>query len=206
MAASAKTSGLPTPRAVLAFMPGEVRPVSGPNLADIPAETLLVVVVGDLDLVVGDARARAICLGATAVPAERKLFVQYRTDRRGPFPLLADHAAPTAALPRLDTGEGPFRALQMSLADVDVLDRYGFWRLTDLTLDAAFAGLDLGAATDGGDLVRDLGHWGDGRSVTAPLVSNDPAAIPRLIPSHGARVVGWDLNAFFGEPGDTRRR
>lgn len=206
VAASAAEAGLPRPRAVVAVMPGEVRPVASPSLSRIPAETLLVVVAGDLDLVVGDARARAIHAEATSVPSERKLYVLYRSDRRGAVSLLADHLAPTAPLPALDTGEGPFRGLQMGLGGVDVLDLYGFWRLADLTLDAAFSGRTLFEATAAGAAFRDLGRWSDGRPVARPVVGNDLAAIPRLIPSHGVRLVSWDPNAYVVELFDRSRR
>lgn len=206
LAASAARSGLPRPRAVIAVMPGEVRPVPGPSLSEIPSDTLLVTVAGDRDLVVGDARARAIHEGATAVPPERKLYVLYRSDLRGPVPLVADHLAPTAPLASLDSGEGPFRTFQMSLGEVDLLDLYGFWRLADLTLDAAFSGRTLAEATAHGARIRDLGHWGNGRRVTPPLAGNDLSVIPRLIPTHGVRLVSWDPSAYAIEVFQSSRR
>jgi dienelactone hydrolase len=197
MAATAVSAGLPTPRAVLAIMPGEVLHLAEPRLDAIAAETLLVVVAGDQDRVVGDFRARQIFAEATAVPPERKAYVLYRTDRRGPIPLIADHLAPTAALRRLDSGEGPLRAYQFAHAGVDLLDRFGFWRLGDLTLDAAFAGLSLAEATAEGARLRDLGHWGNGQVVTPPVVGVDLTAIPKVFPAHGARLIPWQPNEFL---------
>jgi hypothetical protein len=175
---------LPRPRAVICVQPGEVRPVPGPDLAAIPPETRLAVAVGDQDIVVGDGRARAIFAAASAsVPAENRLYVLYRTDRSGPFPLIADHLAPTGSTRGLDTGDGPFRMFQINMARIDILDRFGFWRLADLTMAAAFADLSLAEVTRDGDAVRDLGHWGDGRPVRPPLVATDPADLPRILPS-----------------------
>jgi acetyl esterase/lipase len=188
---AAEPGPLPVPRAVVAVMPGEVLPQSEPRLEHIPAETLLVVVAGDRDRVVGDHRARQIFREATAVPPERKEYVLYRSDRSGPFPLLADHNAPTAALLRLDTGEGPFRAIQMAHATVDPLDRFGFWRLADVTLQAAFSGQTLDEATQQGALLRDLGRWGRGTPVKSPLCGDDLDSIPRVVPSYGARLFPW---------------
>ncbi len=197
MAAVALDEGLPIPKAVIALMPGEVRPVPGdPDLSRIPPETLLVVVAGEHDVIVGDVRAREIHAQATAVPEDRKLYVLYRTDRQGPVPLMAEHFAPSGSLAKLDTGEGPFRQFQMKNAGVDILDRFGFWRLADLTLEAAFSGQTLDAATNHGTLLRDLGHWGDGRTVKPPIVGNDLSAIPRVLPSHGARLVPWKPEEF----------
>jgi acetyl esterase/lipase len=197
MAATAAESGLPPFRAVISLLPGEVKPIREHKLESIPADTVLVVVAAEHDLIVGDHRARQIFKGATAVPASRKKFVVYRTDRQGPVTLLADHLAPTAGLPRLDTGEGPFHARQMSRATVDILDRYGFWRLADVTLEAAFAGRSLDEATHRGDVFRDLGRWGDGRPVAPPIVGDDLSTIPRVLIPNGARLIPLDPDDYF---------
>lgn len=197
MAAVALESGLPTPRAVVAIMPGEVVYQAEPSPSQMPAETLLTVAVGDQDRIVGDYVARRIFNEAVAVPADRKLFVLYRSDRRGPVPIIADHVAPTAALSALDSGEGPLRVLQMGLARRDLLDRFGFWRLTDLTLEAAFSGQSLAEATDDGDLLRDLGRWSTGLVVQPPIVGTDLTSIPRVFPINGAKLIPWQPTEFF---------
>ncbi len=197
LAAIAHDVGLPSPRAVVAIMPGEVLHQPEPSPSKVPATTLLVVAAGDQDRVVGDYVARQLFSGTTAVPPDRKLFVLYRTDRRGPVPMIADHVAPTAALSRLDSGDGPLRILQMNLARHDLLDRFGFWRLADLTLDAAFDGQTLAEATRDGALLRDLGHWSTGLVVTPPVVNSDLAAIPHVFPSNGAKLIPWQPAEFF---------
>lgn len=196
MAAVAFESGLPEPKAVIAVCPGEVKPLHEPDLSKIPTTALLVVAATDADRLVGDCRAREIYAAATSVPVSRKKFILYRSDRRGPIPLVADHLAPTAGLAILDSGEGLFRAKQMSHATLDILDRHGFWRMADLTLDAADSGRTLDQATDGGALFRDLGRWGDGHPVTPPLCSDDLAAIPRVFPTNGVRIVPWSADEF----------
>jgi hypothetical protein len=189
MAAAAADLGLPRPKAVIAALPGEVRPLNVPPLSRVPADTLLVVVAAEQDWVVGDSRARQIFADTTAIPPSRKLYVLYRSDRRGPTALVADHLMPTGCLPALDSGEGPLRLFQMSHAGVDILDRYGIWRLTDLTLDAAFSSRTLAAATHGGELFRDLGRWSDGRVVNPPLVGTDLATMPRVLANNGAALL-----------------
>jgi dienelactone hydrolase len=191
MAAVAAEYDLPVPRAVVLFMPGEVKPIRAPSLALIPPTTLLVVVAAEHDVVVGDLRARQIFNASTAVPASRKKFVYYRTDRHGFPALVADHLSPTGALDQFDTGEGPFRAFQMSEAEVNAFDRRGYWRLADLTLEAGFAGKTLDEATGNGALFRDLGHWSDGRAILPPLVSDDLADIPHVLPAAGLRLIPW---------------
>ena len=192
VAAVSQEAGLPRPRAVLAFMPGEVRPVPGPDLGKIPAETLLVVAAAEQDLVVGDARARAIFRAATSISEDRKLYVLYRSDRLGWPPVIADHFAPCASESTLDNGEGPFRTLQLEQARLDRLDLLGIWRLTDLTLAAAFESRTLAeVARLGGQPLEDLGNWPDGREVRRPIMGTRLDDIPRVIPSHGARLIDW---------------
>ncbi len=199
MAASASQVGLPKPRAIIALTPGEVQNVPGPSLASIPAETLLVVVAAEADIVVGDGRARQIFTESSAIPPTHKKFVLYRSDRRG-FPwLIADHFAPTAGSNRLDNGDGPFRSVQMKRAETNALDRAGFWRLTDLTLEAAFNGKTLDEATDRGAAFRTLGFWSDGHAVLAPFVSDDLKEIPRVLPPQGIRLFPWTSSELFWE-------
>lgn len=191
MAAVASEFGLPQPRAVVVLMPGEVKSLREPNLARIPPATLFVVIAAEHDLVVGDLRARQIYTGASSIPPSRKKYVFYRTDRHG-FPhLVADHLAPTAALALFDTGEGPFRSLQMTEAEVNAFDRHGFWRLADVTLEAGFLGRTLDEATHHGALFTDLGRWSDGQAILSPLVTDDISTVPRVFPSNGIKLIPW---------------
>ncbi len=191
LAAVSEQLELPTPKAVVAVFPGEVLPSTEPNLATIPAETRLLVAASEEDAVVGDTRARQIFLEATLVPLDQKEFLLVRSDRKAVPPLVADHTAPTARLSWLDTGEGPFRALQMDLADIDRIDTAVLWPAADLTLEAGFEekGLD--------DLIRQsptlsyLGQHDDGTPIRAPLIDDDLAKIPRVIPRRGIRLVPW---------------
>jgi dienelactone hydrolase len=189
--ASDPHTGLPLPRAVITLMPGEVIPMRQPSLARIPGTALLVVVVGDEDLVVGDLRGRQIFAEATAIPSARKRFILFRSDRHGYPPLIAEHTAPTGVNHRLDNGEGVFRALQLSFGDVNALDHAGFWRIADLTLDASFAGQTLDEAARDEERFRHIGYWSDGRRVTPPIVGVDLDAIPRVIPANGLRIFPW---------------
>ena len=191
--ASDPHADVPQPQALITVMPGEIIPMREPSLSRIPATTLMMVVVGEEDLVVGDLRGRQIFAEATALPRSRKRFVLFRSDRHGFPPLIADHTAPTGSHPRLDNGEGIFRSLQLSLSDVNALDRAGFWRMTDLTLEAAFNGKTLDDITHDQDKFRHLGFWSDGRKVNPPIVGDDLSTIPRVIPANGLRIFPWSL-------------
>ncbi len=191
MACVAAEADLPDPKAVVAVCPGEVFASRKPDLANMPATTLLVVIAGQKDLVVGDQRAREIFAGTTAVPLDRKKFILYRTDARGTPHFRADHFAPTGGHSRFDTGDGLLPAAQMAQAEVNAFDTAGFWRIADLTFEAAFAGKTLDEATDKGDAFRHLGYWSDGRPVLAPIVGDDLSAIPRVFPPAGLKVMAW---------------
>jgi dienelactone hydrolase len=189
--ASDPHAALPSPRAVVAIMPGEVLPRRHPTLDRIPATTLLIVAVGDEDLVVGDQRGREIFAEASTIPRTHKRFILFRSDRHGYPPLIAEHAAPTGTNHRLDNGEGILRPLQLSLGDVNALDHAGFWRIADLTLQAAFAGKTLDDMTRDAEQFRHLGYWSDGRRVIPPIVGTDLDAIPRVIPGNGLKIFPW---------------
>jgi len=188
-------SGLPEVRAAVLVMPGEVFPSRQPRLSQIPETTLLVVAVGEDDVVVGDLRARQIFNQASAVPRSRKRYILFRSDRRGVPPLLADHTAPTGANLRLDNGEGILRALQLNLGDVNAFDWAGFWRIADATLEAGFAGLTLDEAITDEDDFTHLGYWSDGRQVTPPIISDDPANVPRVLLTNGIKLIPWEWPA-----------
>lgn len=153
----------------------------------------MIVMVGEEDVVVGDLRGRQIFAEATAIPLARKRFVLFRSDRHGVPALVAEHTAPTGVHHRLDNGEGLFRSLQISLGDVNALDRAGFWRMADITMDAAFHGQTLDDATRDQEGFRHLGFWSDGQKVTQPIVGTDLSAIPRVIPGNGLRLFPWGL-------------
>lgn len=193
LAALAHRYQLPQPRAVVALMPGEVQPTKEPSLSLIPASTLLVVAAAEDDRVVGDVRARQIFLGASSIPKERKKYVLYRTDLHGFPALIADHLAPTAAFRGFDTGDGVFRGFQMNRAELNAFDFAGFWRVADITLEAAFRGMTLDQATDRGEIFRHLGYWSDGRPVERPIVGDDLSAIPRVFPTNGIRLIKWSM-------------
>jgi hypothetical protein len=165
----------------------------------------MLVVVGEEDLVVGDRRGRQIFTEASAIPAARKRFILFRSDRHGSPPLIADHTAPTGVHSRLDNGEGVFRWLQLSVGDVNALDHAGFWRITDLTMHAAFASQTLDDVTKDDERFRHLGYWSDGRKVNPPLVGVDLDAIPRVIPGNGLRIFPLSAAPKASTAPETRR-
>ncbi|AMV38858.1 dienelactone hydrolase family protein [Planctomyces sp. SH-PL62] len=192
--------GLPEVKATLAFFPGEVLPTREPLLSEIPASTLLVVAVGEEDVLVGDLRGRQIFAQATSVPRSRKRYLLFRSDRHGFPPLIAEHTAPSGANPKLDNGEGILRNLQLSMGEVNALDRAGFWRVADQTLEAAYAGRTLDEAAADSEAFTNLGYWSDGRKVLPPLMADHLDAVPRVILSNGIRLIPWEWPVKATDP------
>jgi acetyl esterase/lipase len=190
-AAAARDFGLPQARAVLALMPGEVTRRPYPSIAAIPGTTLLVVIVAEADFVVGDLRARQIFAEATAIPPIRKKYIIYRSDLHGDPTLVAHHWIPAGYSPAIDTGQGFFPGVQRGLAEINLFDRTGIWRVTDVTLKAAFTGRSLDEASGSGALFRRLGRWSDGLPIVSPIVGDNLATIPRLAAANGLLLFDW---------------
>jgi len=171
MAALAAEQGLPKPRAVMVVQPGrglsETDPVFFPaaDHAKIPADTLLLVVVGDRDRVVGDFAAKHIFRRVPQIPADRKDYIMVRSDRHGSPPLVADHISPCCPY-----RPGPVIAGRR----INALDTHAYWRLFDALTDAAFHGKHRDAALGNTPQQRFMGRWSDGTPVRELVVTDEP--------------------------------
>ena len=194
LAGSVRKSGLPAPKLVFAAVPGGI--ASGPksrgipldDLNEIAPETLIVAMVGDKDSRAADTASRRLLREASAVPAERKLFVRALSDDHGFPALTATLAAPAGLDPAFDAGAikvppepkdapkpPPFRwsaemaltgeqqtlVSQINTARADALDYLGFWKTFDLAAAAAFAGTDA-VALKANPRLADMERWSDG--------------------------------------------
>lgn len=219
-AADASEQGLPTPRLVFAVMPGGIasdaraRGVVLHDLSRIAPETLVVTVIGDRDARAADLAARRLLRDASAVPAERKLFVRALSDDHG-FPALAatltspaavDTAYDGAAIklppePPRDpkqpappfkwspdmalTGEQTTLVSQINNARADSLDYLAYWKTFDLAAASAFSGTDA-TALKGNPRFSDMERWADGWPVKR-LVVETPRA-PAVQPTASQRT------------------
>ncbi|MBM4034492.1 MAG: alpha/beta hydrolase [Planctomycetes bacterium] len=171
MAALAAAEKLPKPKALMIVQPGrglsDARPVffAPAGYEKIPADTLLVVVVGDQDRVVGDLTAKDIFKSTPQIPAERKDFIVVQTDRHGTPPLVADHISPCSPL-------NP--GLMLMGHGCDALDYYAYWKLFDALTDFAFHGKNKQFALGNTPEQRFMGKWSDGTPVKELIVKDNP--------------------------------
>lgn len=147
-AAAARDEALPIPKAVMSVQPGQgaergIKLVPMSDAVRIPAETKLLVVVGDSDGMVGSECGRTIWRGTKHV--SDRAFITVRSDSHGFPPLNANHLSPVS----------------WTRAATDALDWFGYWKLFDVLMDAAFSGKQL--AVD-----PSMGAWSDGVAV-APM-------------------------------------
>jgi pimeloyl-ACP methyl ester carboxylesterase len=205
MAALWKTEGLPFPRAVMCAEPGKTwgkstaAAVMLEDLSQIPAETLLLTIIGDKDHVVRDIDAKRIFLESSHVPLENKSYITLVSDDHGSPELKATHFAPVAwaQLPEgaersTDESSGPFRRrlrerlaqrrnededspdFSRSKRSLDALDFYGTWKLFDALTDAAFYGTNRNYALGNTPEQRFMGTWSDGVPVKPLIVTDNP--------------------------------
>lgn len=167
IAALAAREKLPKPKAILILQPGRgLRGAKSPlfppaDYAKIPADTLLLVVVGADDIVVGDITAKEIFQGVPQIPADSKDFIVVQTDRHGSPPLVADHISPCAPL-----NPGPLLMGQ----GCNALDYYAYWKLFDALTDFAFSGKHKQFALGNTPEQRFMGKWSDGTPVRELVV------------------------------------
>ncbi|WP_375407818.1 alpha/beta hydrolase, partial [uncultured Methylobacterium sp.] len=214
VAAEAKGQDLPVPKLVFAVMPGGIasdarsRGVPLKDLAGIPAQTLMVTMIGDRDARAADLAARRILREASAVLPERKLFARVLSDDHGFPSLTATLSSPAGVDAAFDGGaikappepprdpkqpQTPFRwsadmsltgeqttlVAQLNNARTDSLDYLAFWKTFDLAASAAFAGTDVTALKNNPRL-SDMERWADGWPVKRLIFETlRPGAAPK---------------------------
>ena len=203
LAATSTSNGLPPPAFVFLVEPGAGQVVGLDELALIPEGSLVLVVVGEDDDLVGDSVAMAILDAFRQVPTTRLELVRMPSDRAVTPPILADHFAPLSIAqgfpPPLQGGSSTSPLTGIGLpggtlrervrlrrmerfGPPNVLDYFGFWKIADGLIDGAFHGEDLSYAF--GDTVQQhfMGIHSDGSPV-APLAV-DSAWLGSPTPKH----------------------
>lgn len=196
VAAMAAENNLPAPKLVMSLMAGGIardakaRGIMLADLSQIPAQTLMMTMIGDRDHLPSDRVARLFLREATGVPASRKLFMRVASDDHGFPSLSATLAAPAAPKEGYDlakiklppqpprdpkaprkswrwsadmalSGEQTLLVAQINNNATDAMDYQGFWRVLDMGMEAAFAGQDAVAMRANPRLI-DMGQWSNG--------------------------------------------
>jgi len=159
MAVLAVEQGLPFPKAVMPVQPFVRSDSMMNNFHGIPADTLLLVIVGENDTIAGNFSAKLIFSTADQIPGDRKDFVIQRTDRHGSPPLVADHIAPLCP---------------PNSSQVDAMDYYSTWKLFDALTDYAFYGINHDYCLGNTPQQRFMGNWSDGIPVKELIVTDTP--------------------------------
>ncbi|MFP4058464.1 MAG: chlorophyllase/cutinase-like alpha/beta fold protein [Candidatus Brocadiia bacterium] len=171
LAALAAEEGLPKPRALMVVQPGRgvgrARTPFFPaaDYTKIPGDTLLLVVVGEDDRLVGERAAKDLFRQVSHIPPERKDYVLVRSDDHGEPPLVADHLSPCSPLRPHPVFPG---------RRIDALDYYAYWKLFDALTDYAFAGTHGEVALGDTPRQRYMGRWSDGAPVAELRVTDAP--------------------------------
>ncbi|MBI2517258.1 MAG: alpha/beta hydrolase fold domain-containing protein [Opitutae bacterium] len=194
LAVALPAAGLPAPKAVMSVEPGITQGKKGTliplaDLTKLAPSTLLLVISGEDDHLVGDHDARRIFQESTSVPAANKDWLELPSDDHGAPALEATHRAPAAPLPGYEPPQRrePKGFLRKRLAQkarermtergfdpeaaskepavTNALDYYGTWKLFDSLCAAAYESKYRDVALGGGPAQLDMGKWSDGTPV-----------------------------------------
>jgi acetyl esterase/lipase len=181
------------PRALLLLSPsrfervGAIRGLDLYDLSGIPAGTLMLVGVGEMDAPETEPVAKDLFYGADQVRSADKNFLMFLNDLHGTPPLIADRFATLAPVDPLfervvearrhtfiNTFPQAALARHIRCRGIDALDWNGTFRLFDALAHAAFTGARRAEALGNTELQREMGSWSDGRPINRPLVTERP--------------------------------
>lgn len=161
------TPDLPEPSSLFLLMPGCPPACDLSHLAQIPAATRVLVLVGSQDDVAGTEPARRIWVELSQIPDDNKDFILLQSDAHGSPPLLADHFV---SLTTQVTASGA------AFGSLNSYDWYGTWKWFDALMTCSFTGQDCHIALGNTPEQRSMGAWSDGVPVTEPQITDDPGA------------------------------
>ena len=160
MAAKAEDEGLPIPKAIMPVQPF-IQLGQSADFSKISAETLMLIVCGKDDTVVGKRYGKTIFDNTPQIPLSQKDFVMQVTDRYGSPDLVADHIAPVC-----------FRFFFYNT--VDAMDYFSTWKLFDALTDFAFYGINREYCLGNTPEQRYMGLWSDGTPIEEMIVTDNP--------------------------------
>lgn len=166
------TYGTPKPQCFMLCQPGTGGFDSGriTSYSGMDTDYNALIVVGDDDIVVGDAFGREI-MDSTLIPTTHKNYIIHYEDNHGSPVLEATHNEPLCKNNDYDGGTvstvitGGYVA-----SNQDAVDYYCYWKLADALLNCTFYGTDCNYAFGDTPEQRYMGEWSDGTPVTELLV------------------------------------
>lgn len=160
MAARAEEENLPIPKAIMPVQPAIAFDKKA-DLSKISNSTLMIVIVGEDDTVVGNSSGKIIFYNSTNIPLTQKDFIIQVTDDYGYPTISSDHMAPTCEI-------------NNSMLKVDAMDFYSNWKLFDALTDYAFYGINKEFCFGNTPEQRFMGNWSDGTAVKELIVTDSP--------------------------------
>lgn len=176
LAVEALDAGLPAARAIMTANASDTRSPGGiaqilPSILmsdyeDIPADALVLGVVGDDDDFVGDDATVFLLNETPQIPSANKEMITVFSDDYGEPDVRAGHAACLAPDAEFDSGQPGFTdAVDETDAFIGAIDYYGYWKWFEALTDAAFFGTHRTYALGGTPEQLSLGTWSDGTPV-----------------------------------------
>jgi acetyl esterase/lipase len=159
------TPDLPAPAALLLVVPGCLPDCDVTQMAQIPATTRVLVLVGNQDTLAGEDTAKLVWAELGQIPADHKDYVHLRGDDHGQPPLVADHFIPLTTTSEF--AREPIGAL-------NAYDWFGTWKWLDALMSCSAADQDCAVALGNTPEQRFMGAWSDGIPVLEPEVTDDP--------------------------------
>ncbi len=188
--------GLPAPRALLLVAPGDAPHVATgeraasilPRVERLPRNLPTLIVTGAADTAIGVPTARALAARLCHLPPSRRNLLLFPSDTDGESRITAGHGSPGAPDSRYDFPDaratvGPLIAGREDFeasTSLNLLDFYGYWRVTMRLLDHVDGGrfpAELFSRTDPEN--RFLGLWPSGRPYAQAQIEDHCRKKPR---------------------------
>lgn len=176
--------GLPEPRAMLLLAPGDAhhvakgdaaRSILGP-IEKLPANLPVLIASGAADTSIGVPTARAMASRLCHLPASGRNLILLPSDSHGERRITAGHGSPGAPDSRYDFPDSrrpvastiPGKQEFEASASLNLLDYYGYWRMTMRLLDhVSGQAYPVELFSRAADDNRFLGYWPDGSPYAA---------------------------------------
>ncbi len=158
--------GIPQPKAMLLCQPGSgpIQDAVKKSYEGLPADLLLIAIVGNKDAVVGDTFSRLVL--NTAVHTPMRSLVEHYSEPYRQRLLTSSHAEPYAIDFDLDTGMRNYTVSRGAInTRTNVVDHYCYWKHADALLQVLKTGNETEQVFSNTPERRYLGQWFDGKPV-----------------------------------------